>query len=99
MAHLAVIASQRDTVATAISDLAAGTVVSLVIGGKNINILLTQNIPFGHKLALFDISKGQQVIKYGESIGIATQDIPQGSYVHIHNLDSQRGRGDLEAKK
>lgn len=96
MANLAVVASSGDNVATAISDLTAGTTVLLTIGGKNCCLLLLQDIPFGHKLALCDITKGQQVIKYGESIGIASRDIPQGAYVHVHNVDSQRGRGDLE---
>lgn len=27
---------------------------------------------------------------------VATQNIRRGDYVHIHNLDSMRGRGDWE---
>ena len=38
-------------------------------------------------------------MKYGEEIGIATREIVKGEYVHIHNLDSMRGRGDLEKEK
>jgi altronate dehydratase small subunit len=98
MAQRVIIASKEDNVATALSDLTAGTDISLQLEDKNICILLAQDIPFGHKLALSTIRKGEQVIKYGESIGIATRDIPQGSFVHIHNVDSQRGRGDLEGK-
>ena len=37
------------------------------------------------------------MIKYGERIGRATQFIPAGSHTHIHNVTSQRGRGDLVA--
>ena len=51
-------------------------------------------IPYGHKIALRGIGKGETVVKYGESIGIATQDIQRGDYVHVHNLDSARARGD-----
>ena len=58
-------------------------------------ILVTGNIPYGHKIALIDISKNEQIIKYGEEIGVATKDIHKGEYVHVHNLDSMRGRGDL----
>lgn len=34
-------------------------------------------------------------MKYGESIGGASQDIKKGEYVHIHNMEARRGRGDL----
>ncbi len=54
------------------------------------------DVPYGHKIAVKDISKGEQIIKYGEEIGVATHDIKRGEYVHVHNLDSMRGRGDLE---
>ena len=54
------------------------------------------DIPFGHKFALRDIAQGELIIKYGEEIGVASRDIAQGTYVHVHNLDSMRGRGDLE---
>ncbi len=53
------------------------------------------DVPYGHKIAVKAISKGQQIIKYGEEIGVATHDIKVGEYVHVHNLDSMRGRGDL----
>lgn len=40
----------------------------------------------GHKYALADIQKGENVIKYGEPIGHATADIRKGEHVHTHNL-------------
>ncbi len=52
------------------------------------------DVPYGHKIAVKDIKKGELIIKYGEEIGIATADIVVGDYVHVHNLDSMRGRGD-----
>lgn len=59
-------------------------------------LVLLSDTPYGHKVAVRDIHEGQPIVKYGEEIGIATREIPAGEYVHIHNLDSQRGRGDLE---
>lgn len=53
-------------------------------------------IPYGHKLALRDIKPGELIVKYGEEIGIATRFISKGAYVHVHNLDSMRGRGDWD---
>jgi len=31
------------------------------------------------------------VIKYGTSIGVATDDVRPGEHVHVHNLRSVRG--------
>lgn len=43
-------------------------------------------IPSGHKLALTGIAAGQKIIKYGQVIGVATQDIAPGAHVHVHNV-------------
>lgn len=40
----------------------------------------------GHKVALCNIKKGENVIKYGCPIGHATEDIKKGDSVHTHNL-------------
>ena len=53
------------------------------------------DIPYGHKIAVRDIKKGEPIMKYGESIGAASADIQKGEYVHIHNMVAMRGRGDL----
>lgn len=53
------------------------------------------DVPYGHKIAVRPIAKGEKIIKYGEEIGVATKEIARGEYVHVHNLDSMRGRGDL----
>ncbi len=82
---------QRDNVAVALVDLAALAQASV---GET-SLLLKQAVPFGHKLALVDIKKGSPIIKYGEQIGIATRDITAGEHVHVHNVESTRGRGDL----
>ncbi|MCG8615047.1 MAG: UxaA family hydrolase [Desulfobacterales bacterium] len=50
-------------------------------------------VEFGHKIALIPIPAGREIIKYGETIGRATTDIDTGSHVHIHNMESCRGKG------
>lgn len=47
-----------------------------------------KSIGFGHKIAARNIKKGEKVIKFGIIIGSATEDIPIGSHVHLHNLKS-----------
>ncbi|GHV57035.1 D-galactarate dehydratase [Deltaproteobacteria bacterium] len=54
-------------------------------------------IAYGHKIATRDIPIEQPVVKYGEIIGSAARNIEAGDHVHVHNLDSLRGRGDLDA--
>ena len=64
---------------------------SVVINEKdNVGVSLDGNekIPAGHKYALRDIPIGEYVIKYGEIIGRATQDISKGEWVHTHNVKS-----------
>ncbi len=45
----------------------------------------------GHKSALRDISKGEDIIKYGYPIGCATADIATGDKVHSHNMKTKLG--------
>lgn len=44
------------------------------------------NVTDGHKYARRDIEKGENIIKYGQPIGHATEDITAGSHVHSHNM-------------
>lgn len=99
MIKLAVLANAKDNVATSVKDLKSGQEVTVDISGKEVTIKLLKDIPFGHKFAVKDIAQEQDVIKYGEEIGQATCDIKTGDYVHVHNIVSERGRGDLEVNK
>lgn len=87
-----------DSVATALADFCAGSEVTYERDGKTETIRLVEAIPFGHKFALLDIAQGSEVKKYGETIGRATAPIKAGAHVHVHNLESLRGRGDLAAR-
>ena len=62
---------------------------------RDIEIIAQNDIAYGHKIALMDIATGDTVLKYGLSIGSATCDIKAGEHVHAHNVESNRGRGDL----
>lgn len=52
----------------------------------NIETILVEDIPAGHKVALHAIRKHEKIFKYGHCIGHATQDISAGAWVHSHNL-------------
>lgn len=49
------------------------------------------NLETGHKIALTDIEKGADIIKYGYPIGFATEDIKKGESVHSHNMKTKLG--------
>jgi len=49
-------------------------------------------IPQGHKIALLPHAVGEEVIKYGHPIGVATAPVAAGQHVHTHNLATVRGR-------
>lgn len=70
-----------DNVATAIADIAAGSILSA--DGR---LRAAAAVGRGHKIALAPIARGAAVIKYGFPIGIATADIAPGEHVHSHNL-------------
>lgn len=68
-------------------------------GEKTGSIKLAAALPFGHKVALTPMKKGDAVIKYGMVIGKLTADVAPGEHVHVHNVESQRGRGDKARKE
>lgn len=87
--------TRSDSVATAITDIEAGDSIDRPDGET---IVLDQTVPFGHKVALQPIRRGDPVRKYGEVIGLASEPIEAGEWVHIHNVESNRGRGDRKTE-
>ncbi|MDA9065302.1 altronate dehydratase family protein [Candidatus Pelagibacter sp.] len=55
------------------------------IEGQNISSI--DDIPFGHKICLKTVNKGDPVIKYDQIIGFASKNINPGEHVHSHNLE------------
>jgi altronate dehydratase small subunit len=84
--------SAADNVATALRELLPGEVIEI----DDVQVTVATRIPFGHKVALADIAPNEPVLKYGEAIGLAAGAIAAGQHVHTHNVESQRGRGDLK---
>jgi altronate dehydratase small subunit len=87
---------EQDNVATALRDIQPQEKIVVGIGNKTRQIELQEAIAFGNKFAVQNISLGDLVLKYGEVIGRATQEIPVGTHAHVHNIESLRGRGDLK---
>lgn len=81
-----IIINEKDNVATALQDFHKGQNVA--------GVTLQEDIQSGHKFALKDINAKELVIKYAEAIASASCDIKAGQWVHIHNTEGIRGRGD-----
>lgn len=91
----AIMMDEKDNVATLLADVDTNNVVQVMVGGRLMEARMQGKIQFGHKFAMRKINKGENVIKYGEPIGQATQDIEEGQHVHVHNVESLRAQGDL----
>jgi hypothetical protein len=82
----AIVLNSKDNVATAIKAVLKGQtiIIQSVAGHESLNVM--ESIPAGHKIALTKIPKNKPIIKFGEEIGAATKNIPQGTHVHTHNV-------------
>jgi altronate dehydratase len=76
-----------DNVAVALKTLGVGE-IAVAKGIEGFPTL--EEIPASHKIALRDILKGEEIIKYGETVAVSTRDIKKGEWVHTHNLESKR---------
>ena len=86
----------KDNVAVCLADGKAGEMLPLTAkdGSNAGSIKLLEDTPFAHKVALADIAPGEHITKYGELIGAAIKPIKVGQWVHTHNIEGLRGRGD-----
>lgn len=71
-----------DNVVVTLTDRAAGEEVN--VDGQTITLL--EAVGRGHKIALFPIQTGENIIKYGLPIGHAKQPIAVGEHIHSHNI-------------
>lgn len=72
--------TERDNVAVAVRDIEAG---EKTFEG----IIALEAIPQAHKIALCEIAKGEEIIRYGVVLGYAKQTIAAGSWINEHMLE------------
>ncbi|MBR5225305.1 MAG: UxaA family hydrolase [Clostridia bacterium] len=88
-----IVMNEKDDMATVLSPVKPGDeleIIDRVFAPKGC-VTASAEIPFAHKIALRSIACGEMVVKCGEIIGKATKDIPQGDYLHVHNVQSLAG--------
>ena len=71
--------NEKDTVAIALRDLRKGEKVEG-------DVILLEDIPQAHKIALCDREKGAPVIRYGVVLGFLTQPIRKGEWINEHKM-------------
>ncbi|MDB5083764.1 MAG: uxaA [Bacilli bacterium] len=76
--------NEQDSVIVLYEDVAAGT--NILLDGQELTV--QQDVSAGHKIAVRPLSAGEHVFKFGYSIGIASQAIEAGEWVHTHNVKS-----------
>lgn len=70
--------AEADNIVLAVDNLAAGHRAG--------ETAARQRIPRGHKMAATSIPKDSAILKYGQVIGFAKEDIAAGDWVHEHNV-------------
>lgn len=88
--------NEGDDVAVAVQDVDPGEGEAVYMDSdRAMTILVTEAIPLGHKVALVDLSEGDEVIEYGVRIGLTRQAIRAGQHVHVHNIRSARWQNSM----
>lgn len=82
--------SEKDNVVTVLTPIKRGETVKYTDNDTVKEIQSLDDIPVYHKIAICDIKKDEDIVKYGENIGRANIDIATGSHVHTHNVKAHR---------
>jgi altronate hydrolase len=80
----------KDHVVIALRDFKQGETIQVEgePAGSVLPVQLSDDVSKGHKVIVISVKKGEDVLKFGYSIGKAKEDIPAGSWVHTHNLET-----------
>jgi (2R)-sulfolactate sulfo-lyase subunit alpha len=84
---------KRDNVGVVVvENLQAGDEMFCVVteDDTDFTLLVKQDVPIGHKVALTDLKVGDTIVKYGEDIGRVIAPLAIGEHVHVHNLKTKR---------
>ena len=67
---------EEDNVAIAVFDIKKGDIID------DFGFSVHSDVPQGHKVALCDIAKGEEIVRYGVVLGTAINDIKQGDWIN-----------------
>lgn len=78
--------NDRDDVIVVLKDFRKGDTVD--------GITLLDDVRMGHKVAIHDMKKGYHLLKYGTIIGVLSEDVKKGNWIHSHNLKTSLAEGE-----
>lgn len=84
----AIMLTADDKVVTIVGDVKKGDTVSFKKGDNPCEVVALEDIPAFHKIAIVDLKKDEEVIKYGEIIGGMRADGKQGCWISHKNVMS-----------
>ena len=81
-----IVLDEKDNVAVVSDNVKMGEKLRYTQNNNNIDLIAINDVPIYHKISIKDINKSEDIIKYGEKIGSALENILVGEYVHTHNV-------------
>ena len=82
--------NSEDNVIVALRNIQKG---ECLMDGK---VVVKQDILQGHKIIIQNANKGDLIIKFGQSIGMLSQNVKSGEHIHTHNLSMRGGQTNYE---
>lgn len=73
---------ENDHVIIALQPFSKGDVVTI----EGNALTLTEDVPKGHKILTRPVREGDDILKFGYSIGKAKSDLEPGCWIHTHNM-------------
>ncbi|MBQ2616572.1 MAG: UxaA family hydrolase [Synergistaceae bacterium] len=84
----ALMIDETDNVVTCVEEVSAGSEVFYRKGDEILSVKALEDIPYCHKVALKDFEAGDDVIKYGESLGKTNVAVKKGGWLWDKNMHS-----------
>lgn len=83
--------NEGDHVGVAVQDVEPGPARAAYLDSdREVEVLVLEPVPLGHKVALDDLAEAAAVIEYKVRVGLTRQAIKKGELVHVHNVRSAR---------
>lgn len=82
----------NDNICVATRNLSKGTILDV----EDQSFELQEDIRIGHKIAIREIDSETPVYKYGQPIGLSTERVTPGQWVHVHNVKHVAPETDYE---
>lgn len=94
-----ILLNPKDNVVTAVNDINEGEDIQYLKNGELYTIKASEKIPSYHKVVISEIKKNEHVIKYGEIIGAATENLTVGRLANHLNIASLPRDYEMEIRR